>query len=55
MDFYRSDTFKILRRWQKYIDRDGDFVECNKTCLDLTYIICFRMYTFVSFDVKCAH
>jgi hypothetical protein len=26
-DFYRRDIFKILQRWQKFIDRDGDFVE----------------------------
>jgi histone-lysine N-methyltransferase SETMAR len=24
-DFCRGGIFKILRRWQKYIDRDGDF------------------------------
>jgi transposase len=26
-DFYRRGIFKILQRWQKLIDRDGDFVE----------------------------
>jgi hypothetical protein len=26
-DFYRRGIFKILQRWQKCIDRDGDFVE----------------------------
>jgi hypothetical protein len=26
-DFYRRGMFKILQRWQKCIDRDGDFVE----------------------------
>jgi transposase len=26
-DLYRRDMFKILQRWQKCIDRDGDFVE----------------------------
>jgi hypothetical protein len=26
-DFYRRGIFKILQRWQKGIDRDGDFVE----------------------------
>jgi hypothetical protein len=25
-DFYRRDIFKILQRWQKCIDRDGNFV-----------------------------
>jgi hypothetical protein len=26
-DFYRRGIFKILQRWYKCIDRDGDFVE----------------------------
>jgi transposase len=26
-DFYSRGIFKILQRWQKCIDRDGDFVE----------------------------
>jgi histone-lysine N-methyltransferase SETMAR len=26
-DFYRRGIFKILQRWQKYINQDGDFVE----------------------------
>jgi histone-lysine N-methyltransferase SETMAR len=26
-DFYRRDIFKVLQRWQKCIDLDGDFVE----------------------------
>jgi hypothetical protein len=26
-DFYRRGMFKILQRWQKCIDRDGDFVK----------------------------
>jgi transposase len=26
-DFYRRGIFKILQRWQKYIDLDRDFVE----------------------------
>jgi hypothetical protein len=25
--FYRRGIFKILQRWQKCMDRDGDFVE----------------------------
>jgi hypothetical protein len=27
MDIYRRGIFKILQRWRKCIDRDGDFVE----------------------------
>jgi hypothetical protein len=27
MDFYRRGIFKILLRWQKCTDRDGDFEE----------------------------
>jgi nucleoside-specific outer membrane channel protein Tsx len=26
-DFYRRGIFKILQRWQKCTDRDGDFAE----------------------------
>jgi len=26
-DLHSRGIFKILQRWQKYIDRDGEFVE----------------------------
>jgi hypothetical protein len=40
-----TSTCKILQRWQKCIDLDGEFVG---KCLDFIDIICSCMYAFVS-------
>jgi hypothetical protein len=48
-DFYCRGIFKILQRWQKWKDRDGDFVENNKGCLDFTTDIIFFFVFIPSF------
>jgi hypothetical protein len=37
-DFYRDGIFKLVPRWDKYINVPGDFVESNDTSVE--YVSC---------------